>query len=425
MAAKYVDNEMKRNLRYSDIQNEPKKMLLPVAGYQNMPLISLELAVKPLEHLMPQIQQHVWIAKQNCQEPTADGLTEDESASIQLYTMEWEPSSQCLYYLLNQTLRSEDRQQLKPWFSYLKLLLTALYKLPSVKCVVWRGIKTDLSDEYLKVKPFVWWGMSSCTDSLEIMESEQFLGKTGTRTLFNIECENGKIIKPHSYYKAENEILLLPATQFKVLGKTNAGNGLHIVHVREILPPYVLLQTPFVNDGLTSSTVTALTASSTVLKQRLVKCVIVGDGAVGKTVLLQTYLTNLYPDLLVPTVFEQHTIDIIIDGESVGLHLVDTWLPEVQYFCSRVPIILIGTKIDLRDNRPLGEENLCKDRSAPITQLEGEALRKQIGAVKYYECSAKTKTGLSIIFEGAILNPKVPQVIDYLNGFGFQQRKHA
>ncbi|CAF3414477.1 unnamed protein product, partial [Rotaria sp. Silwood2] len=36
-----------------------------------------------------------------------------------------------LYLLLNRSLRAAIRDDLKPWFLYLKLFLTALHKLPS------------------------------------------------------------------------------------------------------------------------------------------------------------------------------------------------------------------------------------------------------------------------------------------------------
>ena len=78
------------NHRFVDIAAEPRRMLLPIQGYENMPLVSLEEAVIPLASLVPDVKQMVWIAKQNCIHPK-DGLTPNESASIMLYTMEWEP----------------------------------------------------------------------------------------------------------------------------------------------------------------------------------------------------------------------------------------------------------------------------------------------------------------------------------------------
>ncbi|CAF1457163.1 unnamed protein product, partial [Rotaria sordida] len=133
----------------------------------------------------------------NCENPS-DGLNQNESASICLYTMGWEPRQRCLYYVLNATLRNENRNKLKPWFSYLKLILTAPHKIPSEKAKIWRGATLNLSRQYEIRKGYVWWAFSSCTRALNVLESDQFLGKYGPRTLFNIECRNTKSIQSHS-----------------------------------------------------------------------------------------------------------------------------------------------------------------------------------------------------------------------------------
>ncbi|CAF1535196.1 unnamed protein product, partial [Didymodactylos carnosus] len=238
------DPKTTTSLRYLDVGDEPKRLLSPIENYEKVKLLTLEKAVKPIEHLFRNLPAWVYVAKQNCQNPV-DGLTQDESAAIFLYTMDWTPSKQSLYYQLNQTLRSEDREKLIPWFSYLKLFLTALYTLPSVKSVVWRGIKADISEQFNTGQTFVWWGVSSCTRSVHVLELEKFLGQKGTRTLFNIECKEGKIIRAHSHFSIEDEVVLMPASFFEVIGKNNAGNGLYIVHVRQIEPPVPLIQPPF------------------------------------------------------------------------------------------------------------------------------------------------------------------------------------
>ncbi|CAF4668445.1 unnamed protein product, partial [Rotaria sp. Silwood2] len=206
-----------------------------------MPLVSIEKAVEPLLALLPGIQTKVWIAKQNC-ETSADGLSSDESASIYLYSMEWEPQEQCLYFVLNATLRDKNRQNLKPWFLYLRLILTALGRLPSIRLTVYRGVKLDLVNEYPEGKTFVWWGFSSCTSSLKVLQSEQFLGKAGTRTMFVIDCYSAKDIQRHSYFETENEVLLPAARQFKVIGCLDQGNGLHTIQLQETEPPFPLIE---------------------------------------------------------------------------------------------------------------------------------------------------------------------------------------
>ncbi|CAF4438670.1 unnamed protein product, partial [Rotaria magnacalcarata] len=66
---------------------EPRRMLLPIQGFEEMPLVSLEETISPLVLPIPDVEQMVWIAKQNCINPK-DDLTIDESACIMLYTME-------------------------------------------------------------------------------------------------------------------------------------------------------------------------------------------------------------------------------------------------------------------------------------------------------------------------------------------------
>ncbi|CAF1309449.1 unnamed protein product [Didymodactylos carnosus] len=243
MASKNNTAQATTTERYADIKNErPEKILLPIEGYQDRPIVSLEEAVKSIEHLVPGIEVKVYVAKQNCKRPSAP-LNQDEAAAIQLYTIESINTEQSLYFVLSQTLRSENRQKLKPWFSYLKLLLTALSKLPTVSnTTVYRGVKTDLSKSYVKNQIVVWWGFSSCTQS--IGQSEQFLGKTGNRTLFSIECQNGRNIQNYSFIPAENEILLLPAIHLQVVSSLTPAVGIHMIQLKEVNAPFRFLDFP-------------------------------------------------------------------------------------------------------------------------------------------------------------------------------------
>ena len=241
MTEKPVDGS-KIMLRMSDFAAEPKRMLSPIKGYENQPLVTLEQAVQPLLTLIPEIEQMVWTVKQNCEKPQ-DHLTPDESASIMLYTLEWEPVESSFYFILNTTLRSQNRQELKPWFLYLRLVIYALAKLPSLPSrTIYRGIQIDMSKEFMKEKTFVWWSFSSCTSTIDIIK--HFLGAKGPRTIVNIECDSAKDISRHSFYQIENEILLYPARQFKVISYLDAGNQLHIIQLKEIQPPFPLIHIP-------------------------------------------------------------------------------------------------------------------------------------------------------------------------------------
>jgi GTPase SAR1 family protein len=48
------------------------------------------------------------------------------------------------------------------------------------------------------------------------------------------------------------------------------------------------------------------------------KLVIVGDGACGKTCLLIVFSKDQFPEVYVPTVFENYVADIEVDGKQVS-----------------------------------------------------------------------------------------------------------
>uniref|UniRef100_A0A8C6TR59 Cell division cycle 42, like n=1 Tax=Neogobius melanostomus TaxID=47308 RepID=A0A8C6TR59_9GOBI len=113
-----------------------------------------------------------------------------------------------------------------------------------------------------------------------------------------------------------------------------------------------------------------------------IKCVVVGDGAVGKTCLLISYTTNKFPSEYVPTVFDNYAVTVMIGGEPYTLGLFDT--------------------TDLRDDHSVLEK-LTKSKQRPLMAEHGERLAKDLKAVKYVECSALTQRGLKNVFDEAIL----------------------
>ncbi|KAI0340225.1 hypothetical protein BDW22DRAFT_1399290 [Trametopsis cervina] len=168
------------------------------------------------------------------------------------------------------------------------------------------------------------------------------------------------------------------------------------------------------------------------------KLVVVGDGGCGKTCLLIVYAENRFPEAYIPTVFENYVTQVTFDGKLVELALWDTagqeeydrlrplsypesdvilivfsidfpvslgnvtdkWYPEVAHFCEGTPLILVGTKTDLRRDEQT-KRMLNAQGQTPVTSEQGAAVAREIGA-KYIECSAKTGTGVQEVFHLAL-----------------------
>lgn len=223
-------------------------MLAPLEGFEEIPLVSLEEAIRSLNTLVPQMDYMLWTLEQNPL-PSDHNLSHDEVVSIQLYTLEWTPKEKSFYFLVNTTLRSENREQLQPWLPYLRLLMNALSKLPSnPHQIAYRGIPLDVSKEYFVDKEFVWWSFISCTSSLQVLKN--YIGRTGKRTIFNIVCYSSKDISQYSFYEQEKEMLFYPARQFRVKSCLNAGNQLHIIDLEELHPKTPLFPIPSISAPL-------------------------------------------------------------------------------------------------------------------------------------------------------------------------------
>jgi hypothetical protein len=201
------------------------KLVPPIKGFESKAAVSLDEAFAPLIYAVPDVQQVTYTAKENSKDP-ADGVTPDESASIMLYSMQWPIEGGSFYCIFNHYLRKADRKKLIPWFLHLKLLVVSLCKLPSLYCTVYRGVKEYLHEDYSRDVTLIWWSFFSCTSSVDLLETEEFLGTSGPRIMFHIDCYSGKSIGNHSIYPDEKEVLLLAARQFKVIDSLNTGNGL-------------------------------------------------------------------------------------------------------------------------------------------------------------------------------------------------------
>ena len=78
------------------------------------------------------------------------------------------------------------------------------------------------------------------------------------------------------------------------------------------------------------------------------------------------------------------------------------WMIELtHYIRENLNIILVGTKIDLRDDEET-KNKLLKQNEKPLTYEEGVSEAATIKAHCYMECSAKKKIGVKEIFDRAI-----------------------
>jgi len=253
--------------RFIDIitnENEPVLMGSGIndllRDYANEPLVSLVEACQPIEHLLWNLSFYVNEALRRTPSKPSDGLTVDESASIRLYTSEWQRGQESLYSHLNSILNSGDRQALRPYFKYLKLFLSGLVRLPCVPpSTVWRGVTRNLSCRFPAGQSVTWWAFSSCTTQLPVLKNNKFLGQIGDRTLFSAEVINGRSINKHSNYPNEDEVLLLPATHFIVQSQLSPAANLYVIHLKQIIPSKILLQPPFEGAQIYPQTTTTTT----------------------------------------------------------------------------------------------------------------------------------------------------------------------
>jgi len=109
-------------------------------------------------------------------------------------------------------------------------------------------------------------------------------------------------------------------------------------------------------------------------------------------------------DRLRPLSYPQTSVFLLVFsvvGPSSYENLSQKWFPEVSHHCPNTPFLLIGTKLDLReDNATLAD--LHRKNQTPISYEQGIQLSNELGAVKYMECSAYTQMGLKAVFDEAI-----------------------
>ncbi|XP_061387535.1 uncharacterized protein LOC133322570 [Musca vetustissima] len=184
-----------------------------------------------------------------------------------------------------------------------------------------------------------------------------------------------------------------------------------------------------------------------------IKCVILGNGNVGKTTLIQTYLNGTYTPPPLFSCGHYLTKAQCMTGEYLDILLCDTkgakefdrinrlsypntdvfvicfsvdrpddlcyvhlkWLPEIREHCpGSVPIILVATKVDMRNAIQETPRRWC------VTKEQGRRMAKMIEATYYIECSAMDDEfyGVSDVFNAA-----VSCGLDYRNNDSFNRKK--
>jgi Rho family protein len=168
------------------------------------------------------------------------------------------------------------------------------------------------------------------------------------------------------------------------------------------------------------------------------KLVLLGDGACGKTSLLNVFTRGYFPTVYEPTVFENYVHDIFIDNTHVELSLWDTagqeefdrlrslsyddthaimlcfsvdspdslenvetkWVGEIAENCPGVKLVLVALKCDLR-KREDAEEDEAQPEKHMINYDEGLKVAERIKALRYLECSAMKNRGVNEAFTEA------------------------
>ena len=193
--------------------------------YEPLPLLTLEEATENLSNRVPGVMAYVSTAKQKCRRDLKL-LTWDESAAIYLYTMPIQ-----FFSTLNIALRDPNRQSRRPWIPFLKLLITALERLPSTKATIWRGIAYDATSDFVDNSIYTWWSVTSCTTNVNRVQA--YLDKSGT--LFAIETAHGKDISTLSAVPDECEVVLMPATRVRARHQPlNIIDRFFVIHLEEI-----------------------------------------------------------------------------------------------------------------------------------------------------------------------------------------------
>ncbi|MEU8526914.1 macro domain-containing protein [Streptomyces sp. NPDC048629] len=216
--------------RLTSVRDEGQ-ILPAITGVFDTPLMGFAEALAPVAEVLSGLGRHLDRSREFGKlraDEAAGGLSADAIASLYLYTCESR-----FYREINAVLRSPDRSKVVPYLPYLRLLFSAVSKLPARTQPLWRGVSLDLRAQYPLGRTVTWWGVSSCTSELGVARA--FLGSRGKRTLFEVTPARAVGIRRFSAFTGEEEYILAPGTQLKVTDVKTERGGLCTVKLTEEL----------------------------------------------------------------------------------------------------------------------------------------------------------------------------------------------
>jgi hypothetical protein len=144
-----------------------------------------------------------------------------------------------VYGPLNQALRAQNRDAVKPWRAFIWLLMHALRKVPAVRSgvTVYRGMSISLSKlgaNYATGGMFHLPAFTSTSSHVEVMHS--FMGG-GAKVMLHLTLTEdvARNITDFSLFATEREVLLPPNMLFRVKSSYHDDiSGLHILQCTQL-----------------------------------------------------------------------------------------------------------------------------------------------------------------------------------------------
>ncbi|MFI5911403.1 ADP-ribosyltransferase domain-containing protein [Dactylosporangium sp. NPDC051541] len=198
-----------------------------ITGVFTTPLTDFRTAIAPAAAVLSGLDWHVEASQRFGEKVASSALSADEVAALYLYTCE-----SAFYRQINATLRSPDRSRMSPYLPYLRLLFSAVSRLPARREPLWRGVRMDLRRQYPLGQTVTWWGVSSCTSDVGVAKA--FMGGSGKRTLFEVVPLRAVGIRSFSAFTGEEEYILTPGTQLTVTDVKAERGGLCTVKLTEL-----------------------------------------------------------------------------------------------------------------------------------------------------------------------------------------------